>query len=195
MIIISCTKTDDSPVNTETENLKKTAVPVDSLWFAEYERLVFTENYLLELIASGSIDERELDEIDASLVDSTFSIEQLRAYLTTSEYDGLLAYCEELNSYFLGVSLTAFDLAYIRQINVQSISQWSGYFPGSEVVLAKAGNCEEEAARDAVNTLGTFIAGGAGTALFTGGTSIVAGVVGGVVASVVTWSISISACP
>ncbi len=63
-----------------------------------------------------------------------------------------------------------------------------------EMEKFNGGSCGRDAAMAGLSTLGSSIAAGVGAALFTGGISIVVGVVGGAFGSVAAWGITYAGC-
>ncbi|MCA1761515.1 MAG: hypothetical protein ABR574_04940 [Cryomorphaceae bacterium] len=192
LLITSCSKTIDAPMTSQQDvNKKSQVIPTDD-WFDEYESLVFENNYFLELIANESISEVELNQINDSMNVGAFDIQQLSLYLSNSEYTLLENYFNDIELHFTNVQLTASEFERIESINNKNVPLWINNFPNNHYLMSKA--CEDDAAADAVGVLSASIAAGAATAIFTGGTSVVVGVVGGCAASVVSWAIAYSRC-
>lgn len=195
ILFTSCVKDYDEPLSNLNEaKTNSEVILADAAWFEEYERLMFEENKLIELFAREALSEEDLGTIHESINSEEFSQELFKQYLTESEYRRLLEYFSDLENHFASVTFTEAQEITFQKIHEKGISSWKSQFPSGHFLFEKASDCEEEAALAATAVLTSTIAASAAGVIFTGGLSVVAGVVGGAAASVTTWLVMSANC-
>ena len=195
ILFTSCVKDYDEPLsNLDEAKTNSQVVLADAAWFEEYERLMFVDNELIELFARESISEEDLTSIHQTINSGEFEVEMFEQYLSGSEYQRLVNYFSQLEDHFANVTFTEAQEVAFQKIHEKGIDVWKAQFPAGHYLFEKATDCEEDAAQAATAVLSSTIAAGAAGAIFTGGLSVVAGVVGGAAASVTTWLVMSANC-
>jgi len=148
----SCTKEYDEPITASgLEKNNSTVQYAGAIWFDEYDRLVFEDNVLIELIASGALSEEELMALEAEILENEVSLSDFEPYLTEREFQLLEAYNQEVIDHFVGVSFEEGAEETFSKIHVKGIDKWKEFFPEGHYLFQKVSDCEEEAAEAAAD--------------------------------------------
>lgn len=195
ILLTSCAKDYDKPLSNQNEaKTNSEVVLADAAWFDEYKRLMFDDNELIDLFARESISEKDLSSIHRTINSGEFEVEIFEQYLGQSEYQRLVDYFSELENHFADVTFTEDQEGTFQKIHEKGIDVWKEQFPSGHYLFGKVNDCEEAASQAASAVLLSAISFGAATALPSGGTSIVLGVMGGAAASVTTWLVMSANC-
>jgi hypothetical protein len=195
ILLYSCSKDYDEPQSSnDVAKNDQVVLVANSAWFDEYERLVLEENTFIDLIASGALSEEELASMETQFLEGQVTMQDFIPHLNDEQYQSLQMYEEELTHHFENVEFEDHMLDKFEKIHLKGMEKWKDSMPVGHPILQKADECEEEAAAAAVAVLTGGIGAGLGGALFSGGLSIPAGVVGGIFGSIGTWAVMVSRC-
>ena len=201
ILCVSCSKEHEEPSispnksSTSLNSVEKNSslqLP-DSAWYDEYEKMVFDNNVFIDLLASNAISKEEFQILELSFADGKIELEDLRPYLSMSEYEDLSNYHNELLSHLSSVKYNSNVLTNLNAIHERSTNNWAAEFPIGHY-LAGVSDCEQQASEAAVETFSVGMATAVGAGIMTGGAGAVPVVVGTIFGSVASYAYNMATC-
>jgi len=201
ILCASCTKENEEPSISSTNSTRSTHyveknngshLP-DSAWYAEYERMVFDNNVFIELLASEAITEAEFIILKPNFADGKIELEDLRPFLSESEFQDLSNYYDDLHNHLSSVRYNSDVQANLIALHETGTTSWAAEFPVGHY-LPGVSDCEEQAAEAAAEVFVVGMGTAAGVGVATGGVGAVPVVIGTIFGSVASFAYNMATC-